>query len=238
MDDYFLKAVREYNCIVEEACNLLIDYIESTEQIAILSKYHLFKYFRNSGKYEFHIGDSIYYRHGNGMMVVRNDTVVIDWDFGYRSWWCGIDPFFMAETLKHALFEATAYYDGNYIKDKCRYYMSKNLLYFYNGQYYIDLVKCSSMKITFPEEYDTLVVEYKGAVRSFSRCKIIDRFIRKSRMIYAGIAELKNNCTLIFFNNNVEEARILYNDIAYPKSAVKIMNEQILAGWIKDILYS
>lgn len=52
MDDYFLKAVREYNCIVEEACNLLIDYIESTEQIAILSKYHLFKYFRNSGKYD------------------------------------------------------------------------------------------------------------------------------------------------------------------------------------------
>lgn len=238
MDDYFLKAVREYYYIVEAACDLLIDYIGSTERIAIFSKYHLFKYFRNSGKYEFHIGDSIYYRHGNGMMVVRNDTVVIDWDFGYRNRWCGIDPYLMAKTLKHALFEKTAYYDGNYIKDKCSYYMSKELVYFHNGQYYIDLVKYRGMRITFPEEYDTLVVEYLGDTRSFPRCKVIDRFIRKSRMIYEGISELHNNGILVFLHNSVEKERILYNDTAYPKSAVKIMNEQILASWIKDIVYS
>ena len=105
MEDKFLEATKTYFTIVENACNSLISYIECTEQITILNKFDLYNYFNCSHKFEFDIGDRKYYCHGNGMMVVYNDIVIINWNFGCKSWWCGIDPFLMAETLRHSCFK-------------------------------------------------------------------------------------------------------------------------------------
>ena len=46
--------------------------------------------------------------------------------------------------------------------------------------------------------------------------------------MYDGISKLPNNYTLVFYNQNLEVAKILYNDIAYPDAAVKIMNGEII----------
>ena len=234
MDNKFLEAIKTYCTIVEDACNLLISYIEGTERIIILNKFDLYNYFNNSRKKEFDIGDKKYYCHGIGMMVIRNDIVITNWNFGCKSWWCGIDPFLMAETLRNSCFKDVDYHDGNFIKYKCEQYVLEKLLYYYKGQYYIDMLKLECKKIKFPTNYDKMVIEYKGITRSFNRCKSIDRFIRKSTTVYAGIQDLKNNYVLVFFNSGIEVARVPYNDIAYPNSAVKIMNGEIIRPHIVD----
>lgn len=239
MDEKFLKAVKTYVCMVEEACNLLINYIEKEEQITILNKYDLYDYLHRSHRFEFIMDERKYYFHGAGCTILANDIPIIDWDFGYRSWWCGIQPFKMSKTLKSSLFDEVDYHDGNFIKQKCEQYLLEEFLYYYKGQYYINLLKLGCKKIEFPINYDRVVVEYKGITKTFLKCGNMDKFIRKSNAIYEGISELKNNYIFVFYNNDIEVARIPYNDIAYPDSAVKIMNEEIIKPhivekWKKD----
>lgn len=235
MEDRFIEAIRTYFAIVENACDLLINFIERTEKITLLNKYGLYNYFNRSHKFQFDIDDKKYCRHGNGMMVLHEDTVVVDWNFGYKSWWCGIDPFLMATTLEGASFENAEYYDGKLIKEKCEQYVQDDFLYFCSGQYYINMLKFECVKVEFPSKFDRIVVEYKGNKRSFSRNKSIDKFIRESNMIYSGIKNLKDNYIIIFYYNDEEVARILYNDIAYPDLAVEIMNEEIIKPYLFEL---
>lgn len=234
MNKKFLEAVKAYVCIVEEACDLLITYIEKEEHITILNKYDLYDYLHRSHRIEFIIGERRYYFHGAGCTVFSNNMAIIDWDFGCRSWWCGVQPFKMSRTLKNSMFEEAEYHDCNFIKYKCEQYLLEELMYYYKGQYYIDLLKFGCKKIEFPINYDRVLVEYKGVTRTFPKCKSIDKFIRKSNAVYEKISELQNNYIFIFFNKNIEVAKIPYNDIAYPDSAVKIMNEEVLKPHIVE----
>lgn len=236
MDEKFLKAVKAYLNIVEDACNLLTNYIEKEVKISILNKYDLYDFLHESHKYEFFIEGRKFYFHGMGCTVFGEDASIIDWDFGYRSWWCGIQPFKMSKTLKSFLFEEVEYHDANFIKHKCEQYLQESSMYCYKGQYYIDLIKLRSKKIEFPVDYSRIDIEYKGITKTFCKSRSIEKFIRKSNIIYEGILELKNNYALIFYKDENEIARIPYNDIAYPDSAVKIMNEEIIKphivqGW-------
>lgn len=235
MDEKFLEAVKTYLSIVEEACNTLIDYIEKEYNTTILSKYDLYDYLFRSHRYEFIIEERKYFQHGLGFTIYENDKPIIEWDFGYRSWWCGIQPFKMSNTLKNFGYKESDYCNTEFIKQECEQYVIDNFMYYYKGQYYINLLKLESKKIEFPTEYDRVVVEYKGVTKSFFRDKRMDKFIRKSNAIYARISEMNNNYILIFYNNDMEVARIPYNDIAYPDSAVKIMNQEIIRPHITDV---
>ncbi|SEQ05973.1 hypothetical protein SAMN02910289_01146 [Lachnospiraceae bacterium RM5] len=228
MDKKFLEAVKFYLYIVENACNLLIDYIRNKEQIYIINKYDLYDYLHKKHVFEFVEGERKYCFHGKGCTVLINDKPMIDWDFGYRSCWCGVEPFKMALTLKSSSYKDFNYYDGKYIKKQCEQYLSEKKMYYYSGQYYIDLIKFNYKKIKFPIIYDKMIIEYNGISRSYPKCKSIDKFIKKSNVIYEKINYLKNNYTLVFYYQNNEIARIPYNDIAYPDAAVKIMNGEII----------
>ncbi len=228
MDEKFLKAVKTYYHIVEEACNLLVENIVKRDQVTILNKFELYDYLHKKLVLEYAIDERKYFFHGGGCTVYINDIPMIEWDFGYRSWWCGIDPFKMAETLKSFSYEETEYYDRTYIKNECEHYLAQKELYLYRGQYYIDLLKIRCRKMKISTDYERMIVEYKGISKSYLKCKSIDKFIRKSINVYDGIDKLPNNYTLVFLKQNVEIARILYNDIAYPASAVKIMNGEII----------
>ena len=52
-----------------------------------------------------------------------------------------------------------------------------------------------------------------------------------------GICILHALCyyILVFYKNDIEIARVLYNDIAYQDSAAKIMNGEILKPHIVDL---
>lgn len=235
MDEQFLEAIKTYFNIVKNECDSLISYIENVENIKILNKYDLFSYFNQTNKKEFVIEEKKYSLHGIGMMVTCEDVVIANWNFGCKSWWNGIDPFFMAETLKNSCFMHTDYYNSNYIKEKCEKYVIENFLYYYKGQYYVDMLKLGCIKTNFPKVYDEVVIEYKGIKKVYPRSKIFERFIRKSNYVYAKISELDNNYILIFFDNNIEVAKIPYNDIAYPESAVEIMNSEIIRPHVVEL---
>lgn len=236
MDEKFLKAVKTYLNIVEEACNLLINYIEKEEKITIHNKYDLYNFLHEGHRFEFIIEGRKFFFHGIGCTVFVEDVSIIDWDFGYRSWWCGIQPFKMSKTLKSFLYEEVEYYDENFIKHKCEQYLLEKSMYCHGGQYYIDLLKLRNKKIQFPIDYSRIDIEYKGITKTFYKSRSIEKFIRKSSIIYEGILELKNNYVLIFYKDENEIVRIPYNDIAYPESAVRIMNGEIIKphivqGW-------
>lgn len=56
-----------------------------------------------------------YYLHGKGC-TASDDKIFLDWDFGYRSRWCGINPWKVAMSLNKSGSDYVGYYDGNLIK--------------------------------------------------------------------------------------------------------------------------
>lgn len=227
MDRIFFEAFKEYYSIVEDKCNKLISAIERDKDQIIVNKFDLFDLMHRDERSEMWVDSYKYFFHGAGCTVTQDDVIIADWDFGFRSWWCGIDPFKMAITLEHNFSNYKNYYDGSFIKEKCEEYLAEEV-FFYKGQYYIDLVKLNSIKANFPSEYDYLIIEYKGVRKCYYRNKSVDKFIRKSNRIYRYIDRLKNNYILYFYKDNCEIAHVYYNDIAYPYSAVKIMNGEII----------
>lgn len=216
-------------------CTLLINHIEKNEGIGIANKYEFLSYWNRNYKSKVVIGDKTYFFHGLGCTVYSDNMPSIKWDFGYRSWWCGIEPYKMAETLESLKYTELNYYDGNFIKDKCMQYALEEILYYHKGQYYINMPKLQPLRINFPNNFDKLVVNYKGIKRSYPKNKNLDKFIRKSHTIYGDIGKLKNNYKLIFMNLGEVVAEIPYNDIAYPDSAVKIMNGEIIKPHIVEL---
>jgi hypothetical protein len=228
MDELFFDAWRYYK-IVEEACLVFINYINETEQEEITNKFDFYNYIHTNHIVEKNIFDRRYYFHGGGCTIEINGTPVIDWDFGCRSFWCGIDPFKMARTLNSVSDSSNKSWNGQMIQEQCEEYMNtKGYMYKFQNQYYFDLVKMNPQKPLFPNEYDTLLVEYHGKTKEFPKNKSIDRFIRKSQFIYKGIDDISDVYTFVFFNKGVEVQRIKYSDIAYHDNAVKIANEEIL----------
>ena len=87
----------------------------------------------------------------------------------------------------------------NFIKNKCEQYLLEKKIYYYKNQYYINMLKMGCENISFPINYDKVVIEFKGLSKTFVKCKNIDKFIRKSNSIYKGIFKLKNNYILVFY---------------------------------------
>ncbi|MBQ8982204.1 MAG: hypothetical protein IJ079_01345 [Lachnospiraceae bacterium] len=236
MDDSFENAVYTYYHSVKDACVYFMEYVRQTENIKIHDKYEMYGYLRKTGKSIFVIRNRKYVFHGTGCTLFINNEKAVDWDFGYRYLWCGIDPYKMAVTLQYGLYEQPVFYDGEYIKGLCESYVSQGLMVCYKNQYYIDYLKKETQRITFPANYDTLVIKYNGKERIIPRSKEIDKFIRKSNLVYKYMEKLDNNYVLIFVDKGVETARVIYNDIAYPDSAVQIMNAIIKPNQIDDWL--
>ena len=228
MDLEFEKAVYKYYCIVKEKCELLINHILLSEQVLLRDKYELYAYIKKKRRLDFCFDNNNYIFHGCGCTVYFRDVIVADWDFGYRSLWCGIDAYKMSLTLKNNKYENNKYHDADYINMLCKLYASMNEVLIYKNQYYINLLRKGTIRTSFPENYNKMIIKYSMKEKCFNRSKEIDRFLRKSREIYMNIDELDNNYLLIFMDMDKEVYRINYNDIAYPDSAVDIMNGRIL----------
>ena len=228
MDKEFELAVYAYCEYVRRACDSLIQNINSVEQKNIHDKFDLFSYIRKNLIFEYVLDDRKYCFHGSGCSVHADDEIIVDWDFGYKNLWCGIDPYKMARTLRNNKYENTIFYEADYIRNLCDLYFSQNILIKYGNQYYIDYLKKGTKEIVLPSCFDSLIIQYSGKQKSFPRTKIIDKFFRKSKFIYKDIDKLENNYILIFMDKGDEVSRMFYNDVAYPDAAVELMNTQIL----------
>ena len=176
---------------------------------------------------EFEVNGLAYQLHGIGCMV-HNDNYFIDWDFGTKSRWCGIDPWKAALTLQKNNSIYATIFNHTMIENACEQWVKEGVMFKHNVQYYFTIPEEETFIPKFPKEYDTLVIENPNFKQSVPRNKLIDRFIRKSHRVYSKIDTCPDVYVLKFLLNGKEVYTILYSDIGYPESAVRIMRNEIL----------
>lgn len=228
MDLEFELAVEKYYGIVQSICESLLEIIRSREDVLVYDKSDLYVYLRSHNVHEYVTGNEKYIFHGAGCSYYISEVLMAEWDFGYRNLWCGIDPYKMSRTLRNYEYYNNEYYNAEYIKSMCDRYVAEERLRLYKCQYYIDLLKKDTVRISFPSEYDKLII--KDGVKTYviQKSSIVDKFIRRSNKVYKCIDELSGNMSLEFYYKDQLVASILYNDVAYPDSAVDLMTHQIL----------
>ena len=227
MEEKLQLVLKEYTKEVEDVCNILIRCINRTENLKLKNKYDFFTYRSCRKKMEFE-ADGINYRmHGKGCAAF-NAEKFIDWDFGYRSRWCGINPWKVSITLKENNSPHIEYYDGNLLQTECEQAVKKGIMFKKYDQYYFEMTANETYKPEFPTEFDTLIVEYFNSYWSIPRNKVIDRFIRKSTLVHNRISTDEDKYTLRFLLKGEEVYAIPYNDTCYPENAVKIMSDEII----------
>lgn len=227
MEERFKEAMREYISNIYKVCELLLKHINLSENIDLRSKMDFFRYRAKTKKMEYEFDGISYQFHGKGCTAF-NDKLYLDWDFGYRSRWCGIDPWKTAISLSKSNSSFIEFYDGNVIKQLGEQSVMEGTMFSQHGQYYFTIPENRTFQPDFPKEFDCLLIEGNGINYSLSRNKVIDRWIRKSRRIYAQIDNNKNCYHVKFMNKGEVIYTIPYDDIGYPESAVKIMSDDIL----------
>ena len=224
MDKLFDLAIRQYYSIVKSAYIDFVNYVREKQSIEINSISELYEFLRNCQQTIFYLDKKKYHFHGGGCSVWISDNQIIAWDFGYRSWLCGIDPYKMALTILN-INSNLEEFDSDRITDLCNSEVKKGNMTKHMGQYYINLLTCETETYSFPSQYDSLIIEKCNHRYKLNKTNGVDRFIRKSTKVYKHIDKLDFNLILVFVKDNVEIGRYFYNDIAYPEPAVKIMDE-------------
>lgn len=228
MEEKFQIVLNEYIKNVEEICNILVRSINYSENLNLKNKYDFFEYRSKCKKMEFEAEGITYRLHGVGCMAFCDEKMLADWDFGYRSRWCGIEPWKVALTLKENKSPYMEYYDGNLVKTLCEQLVEKGIMFKKYNQYYFEMMADETFKPEFPTVYDTLIIESDGSTWTVPRNKIIDRFIRKSTRVHNQINKHTDKYMLKFLLDEQEIYTIPYNDVSYPESAVKIMSDVII----------
>lgn len=229
MEKLVKQILDDYMGQVAILCINLLDNLklqDKTELIKYLymGKQRIWKLDINGVSYRFH---------GAGCDAYYEDKF-IQWDFGRRSHWCGIDPWFIANTLKYNKSRYSLFYDGNLIKQKCEQAVMNGEMYLVNGLYYYTIPQNETFKPQFPEVFDSIVIEYFDVRWKLPRNKEIDRFIRKSTYIYNGIENNPYKYILKFMKGDSNVYTIPYDDISYPENAVIIMSDNIIQNLEKD----
>lgn len=233
MEEKLQIILKEYMKEVEYVCNILLKNINSSENLALKNKYDFFQYRSERRSMEFEAEGISYRLHGRGCMAF-SENMYIDWDFGHRSRWCGIDPWKVSMTLKLNKSPYTEFYDGNLVQTLCERFADKGMMFKHYGQYYFSVPKEETFRPKFPKKYDTLIVEYFTSNWFMPKNIIMDRFIRKSIWVHNQIYENRDNYILKFLSEGKEIFVIPYNDISYPENAVKIMNDVIIKNFLKS----
>ena len=99
MDENLKLVMEKYIGEVERVCRVLLAGINEAENLDLRDKWDLFAYRSDSRKMDFSFWGICYRFHGIGC-AASYEGVFLDWDFGYRSRWCGVDPWKLAATLE------------------------------------------------------------------------------------------------------------------------------------------
>lgn len=220
MEDYLKIIIKDYLEEVNLLCYKLI------EGLKLKSKLDLWDYRKINNDMQIEVNGIKYIFHGRGCQAYDGNNFV-DWDFGYGSRWCGIEPWLLAITLKENKSSYIEYYDGKRIIEECERAVLNGEMYKKYNLYYFSIPISDTFEPDFPSEFDTLVIENYDLRWEIPRDKMVDRFLRKSKRIYKNIEKNLGMYTLKFLLNGKEVYSILYDDIEYPENAVKIMEELI-----------
>lgn len=235
MDNKIKSLIDEYIANVNKVCHKLLDGINAQESLKLKTKFDFFEYRSIVRKTEFNINGTNYRLHGSGCFAF-SDELFLNWNFGYRSRWCGIDPWMLGMTLKKNKSNYVEFYDGKLLKEACQQALTEGEMFEKNGLYHYTIPIKETFSPDFPKDYDTLVIEHFDHKWTISRNKVIDRFIRKSNRVYNQVYNSENIHILRFFLDNKEVYSIPYDDICYPEKAIKIMTDNIIWNLKKTTL--
>ena len=213
MDEQLERYMRQYFYDIEKICINLI------KELKLHNKNELMKYKYSLNKWEFNIGEIQLCFHGKGC-IAKNDENFYDWDFGYGSRWCGINPFLLATTMEKNGINEWSY---KQIKEQCEKALITGEMYKKYGLYYFSILENELIKPDFPKNFDILIIEYFEQKCIISRNKIVDRFLRKSNKVYKGIENYYDKYTLRFLLKGKEIYKCYFSDVAYPEKAVELM---------------
>lgn len=218
MNDKFELVTKEYIEKVNTVCFNLV------EGLNLKTKAELWEYRKTHHEMEFIINGVKYMFHGRGCRA-SNEEFFLDWDFGYGSRWCGIEPWLLARTLKENKSSCIEYYDGNRIKEECEQaVLNSEMIKQYDLYYFITPIT-ETFEPDFPKEFDTLVVEHFNSQWKIKRNKMVDRFLRKSKRVSRHIGKTPDKYNLKFILDGKEIYTIPYDDVEYPERAIEIMFE-------------
>ena len=234
MEEKMKDIMQEYIKNDEDTCNILLEGINYSDNLNLKTKQDFFAYRMETSKMEFESRGISYRLHGKGCMAFKKDFF-LDWDFGYRSRWCGIDPWKLAMTIKRNKSQYSEYYDGNLIKKICEQAVKDGIMFKQYEQYYFVIPQSETFEPQFPKEFDTLVVTHRGSTWSLPRNEVIDKFIRESSWVYNKIDRNEDKYVLSFLLEGKEIYSISYDDIGYPEGAIKIMSDDILHNLLKSL---
>ena len=159
---------------------------------------------------EYEINGTKYLLHGAGCRACDGERY-LDWNFGYGSRWCGIDPWLLARTLEYNRDPHTEYYDGNRVKAECEHAVSLGEMYQKHNLYYFTIPVSETFEPQFPKEFDTLIVEHFEDRWVIPRNRMVERFLRKSRRVYKEIGSSLNKYTKVTLFIPILEGQIIEN---------------------------
>lgn len=233
MDPQLKGLMEEYTAGVEAACQRLLAAVNAREHLNLRTKADFFDYRGRTRRMEFEADGIIFRLHGRGCLAFGPD-LFLDWNFGYRSRWCGIDPWLLEMTLRKNNSMQAARYSGQLIKAACDQAVADGEMFEKHGLYYQSIPSGETFAPDFPADYDMLAVERFERSRSIPRSKITDRFLRKSPRIHKRIFDHADVYILRFYRDGREIYTIPYDDISYPENAVRIMSDVILRNLLEN----
>jgi len=211
----------EYIMNVSMVCSKLL------KGLNLKNKFDFYEYRRIHDLTEFKVNEIKYQLHGKGC-IAYSDEMYINWNFGYRSRWCGIDPWLLAITLKENKSPHIDFFDGHLVNQICERAVLENVMFKKDTLYYFTIPVQDTFRPKFPKHFDTLIINHFNEQWIIPRNKVVDRFIRKSTWIYNAINNSPNPYTLKFILNGNEVFSMPYDDIGYPANAIKIMDEILI----------
>jgi len=224
---------REVHVLNNELKSIIEEYTENVKKVCLLmlkglnlkSKDDLLKYRTLHPIGEFGSdGNNKFFFHGRGCLF-SNQDIIINWDFGYGSRWCGLDPWFIANYIKDNYNNPSEFSDGDRIGIEFEQAVINCEMIKKYGLYYFTIPTIDTFEPDFPKEYDTLIVEHYELQWIIKINKKVDKFIRKSRRISKQVGEGSDVYDLRFIQGGKQIYSISYDDIGYPERAVLLMNE-------------
>lgn len=221
MDKDLELTIKEYVTNVNTICNTLL------KELKLNTKFDFLEYRAKHQQTKLEINGIRLIFHGRGC-IATNDEMFLDWDFGFGSRWCGINPFLLAGTLEHCSNNFLKPFSAKQIELACEEAVLKKEMYKKYDLYYFNIPISDTFEPNFPKEFDVFVIEHYGLKWQIPRNKVIDRFLRKSKRVWKGHEKGSDLYTLSFLKDDKKIYSIVFDDISYPESAVKIMKEILI----------
>lgn len=233
MENELKDILHNYIDQVTRLCRNLLEGLELRNKEELIK----YLYMGKERVWELKINNVLYKFHGGGCNAYYGINR-IQWDFGRRSHWCCIDPWFVSQFIKDNQNNFLVSLEGDYIKLQCEKAVKEKEMYLENGRYYFTIPLKDTFRPQFPSDFDMVVVKYYDDIWKVPKNKELIRFIKKSTFVFNLVDDISDKYILEFQKDNETIYTIAYSDICYPEKAVVIMSDRIIRNLKKGVPFS